>query len=56
MHIHILNLYFRQASFSPKQNIVAVENRDLKTSFRIIDSKIFWKASCPLDEIMWWKA
>jgi hypothetical protein len=24
-------LYFRQASFSPKQNIVAVENRDLKT-------------------------
>ena len=56
MYIHILNLYFRQASFIPKQNIVAIKNRDLKTSFRIIDSKIFWKASCPLDKIMRWTA
>ena len=56
MYIHIFNLYFRQASFSPNQNIVAIENRDLKTNFRIIESSIFWKDSCPLGEIMWWKA
>ena len=41
IYIHILYLYFRQASLSPKKNIVAVENRDLKTSFRIIESNIF---------------
>ena len=52
MYIHILDLYFRQASLSPKQNFGAIENRDLKTSLRIIDSKIFWKTSGPLDEIL----
>ena len=52
MYIHILYLYFRQASLSPKQNFGAIENRDLKTSLRIIDSNIFWKTSGPLDEIL----
>ena len=35
MYIHILDLYFRQASLSPKQNFGTIENRDLKTSLRI---------------------
>jgi hypothetical protein len=34
MYIHILDLYFRQASLSPKQNFGTIENRDLKTSLR----------------------
>ena len=34
MFIHILDLYFRQASLSPKQNVGTIENRDLKTSLR----------------------
>jgi hypothetical protein len=34
MYIHILDLYFRQASLSPKQNFGTIENRDFKTSLR----------------------
>jgi hypothetical protein len=44
MYMYILYLYFRLASLSPKQNFGAIENRDLKTSLRIIDSKIFWSS------------
>jgi hypothetical protein len=43
MYIHILDLYFRQASLSPKQNFGTIENRDLKPVCAIIDSKISWK-------------
>jgi hypothetical protein len=43
MYIHILDLYFRQACLSPKQNFGTIENRDLKPVCAIIDSKISWK-------------
>jgi hypothetical protein len=45
-------LYFRQASFRSKQNIVAVENRDLTASFVSLTVKSFekpmvlWMKSC----------
>jgi hypothetical protein len=46
MYIHILYLYFRQASLSPKQNFGAIENRHPKT----LTVKSFEKP-----EVLWMK-